>query len=84
MLDQLVTVTMEIISEITGFPKDGLEPSHYFKGKRNDKILDARIKNKYVLQHDGWVYHVDIINDLTICIGARVFGSKTMRMNRPN
>ena len=66
---------------IIGFPKDGPDPSKYFKGKDSDKRLVARMKKKYGLQHYGWVYRVHSINDLVVCITARILASNIVRMN---
>ena len=52
-LDQLVIVIVALISEIIGLPKDGLDPSNYFRGKDNDKILATKMKKRYGLQRDG-------------------------------
>ena len=52
-LDTLVTMIVSLISNIMGLPKDGLDPSHYFRGKDNDKRLAARLKKRYGLQRTG-------------------------------
>ena len=36
-LDTPIEVTVDLIAEITGLPKDGIDPSQYFKGQDNDK-----------------------------------------------
>ena len=38
-LDTPIEVTVDLIAEITRFPKDGLDPSQYFKGQDHDKRL---------------------------------------------
>ena len=45
-LDTLVTITIDLISDIKGIPKDGPDPLQYFKRKDNDKRLVARLKMK--------------------------------------
>ena len=69
-LDESVAVTVALISDIMGFPKEGTSPSQYFRGKYNDRRLAAILKKKYSLQHDGRVYHFDNINDLVFYIVA--------------
>ena len=46
-LDTPITLTVDLISEITGLLKDGEDPSQYFKGRDNDKHLRARLKERY-------------------------------------
>ena len=45
-MDMPIVITVDLISEITGLPKDGVEPSQYFRGRDNDKRLAARLKEK--------------------------------------
>ena len=45
-MDTPVAIMVDLISEITGLPKDGPDPSQYFKGKDNDKRLAVRLKKK--------------------------------------
>ena len=75
-MDTPVVITVDLISDITGSPKDGPDPSQYFKGRDNDKRLVAQLKQRYDLQHDGMVYHIEIINDGTIRIAERILASK--------
>ena len=65
-----VTIMVDFISEIMGFPKDGPDPSQYFKARDNDKRLAARLKKKYDLQRDGRAYCINSINDQIVHIGA--------------
>ena len=75
---------MAIISDIIGFPKDGPDPSQYFKGRENDRKLVDRMKKKYGLKCDGRVYHDDRINDTVVRIGVRILDTNIVRMNIPN
>ena len=74
-------ITVDLISEIMGLPMDGPDPSQYFKGRDNDKRLAVRLKERYDFQHDGRAYHIDNINNRTICFGARILASKIVRNN---
>ena len=69
-LDTPIVITVDLISEITGLPMDGLDPSQYFKGRDNDKRLATWLKQKYDLQRDGRAYRIDIINDRMVRIAA--------------
>ena len=82
-LDTPITLTVYFISEIMGLPKDGPDPSQYLKGRDNDKRLKARLKERYDLQCDGRAYHIDIINDRVVCIGAQILESNIIRKNHP-
>ena len=66
-----------------GLPKDGLDPSQYFKGCDNNKRLVAWLKERYGLQHDGRAYRKDNINKRVMRIGAHILASKIVRKNRP-
>ena len=83
-LDKMIAVMVALISEITWLPKDGTDPSQYFRGRDNDKRLVEKLNKRYGLQRDRRAYHVDIINDLAVHFGARIFPSKIVRQNRPN
>ena len=65
-LDTPIEVMVDLIAEITGLPKDGLDPSQYFKGRDNDKQLATQLKERYDLQYDGRAYRIDNINDRTV------------------
>ena len=52
-MDKLLRITLELISNIMWLPKDGPDPSQYFRGKDNDKTLAARLTKKYELQSNG-------------------------------
>ena len=82
-LDTPITLTIDLISEIMGLRKDGLDPLQYFKGQDNNKQLEARLKERCDLQRDGRAYHIDTINDRALCIGARILASKIVRKNHP-
>ena len=62
-LDTKIPVTVELISQITGFPIKGPDPSQYFCGKDNEKWLAAKLKKKYGVDHDKREYVVNTIND---------------------
>ena len=74
---------MELISGITGLPKDGPYPSQYIRGKDNEKKLEINIKKHYRLECDRRAYRIDSINDRVVRIGARILASKVVRKNHP-
>ena len=48
-LDELVEVTVGLISEITGLPKDEPDSSQYICSKDNDQKLAMTLKKQYDL-----------------------------------
>ena len=68
--DTPITLTVDLISEIMGLLNDGEDPSQYFKGRDNDKHLEAWLKERYDLQRDGRAYRINNINDRAVRIGA--------------
>ena len=69
-LEKMIAVMVALISEITWLPKDGTDPSQYFRGRDNDNKLAEKINKRHGLQRDGWAYRVDSINDLAVHLGA--------------
>ena len=43
-MDAKVPIMVDLISQIIGLPKAGVNPSQYFIGKDNDKNLEASPK----------------------------------------
>ena len=82
-LDIAIVITVDLISEITGFPKDGVDPSQYFRGIDNDKWFATQLKERYDLQRDSRAYHIDGINERVVCIGTYILSSKFFRKNIP-
>ena len=62
-LDTKLPITVDLISYITGFHKEGIDPYQYFRGKDNDKKLDARLKNRYDVVHDKIAYIIRTFNE---------------------
>ena len=75
-LDESVVVTVALISDIMGFPKEGTSPSQYFRGKYNDRRFATNLKKIYNMQHDQRAYHVESINDQVVHIAVRILASK--------
>ena len=48
-LDKPFVVIVALISEITGLPKDGSDPSQYFIGRDNEKRLAITLNKRYGL-----------------------------------
>ena len=80
-MDTPVAIIVALISKIMGLPKDGPDPSQYFRGRDNDKRLSTRLKKRYGLNRDGWAYHINNINDHTVCINTRILASKVVWKN---
>ena len=78
-----ILITMDLISEITGFPKDGADPSQYFRGRDNYKRLAARLKETYDLQRGSREYCINSIIERVVRIGAWILASKIVTKNHP-
>ena len=76
-----IVITVDLISDIMMLPKDGPDPSQYFKGRDTDKRLAARLKHRYDLQCDDIAYRIENINDRTMRIGAHILATKIVRNN---
>ena len=61
-LDAKIPITIDLISQVIGLPKVGVDPCQYFKGKDNDKKLVVRLKKKYDVIHDERAYVINTIN----------------------
>ena len=55
-MDTKVLVTVELISQITGMPMAGADPSQYFHSKDNEKRLVTKLKKKYDFIRDKQAY----------------------------
>ena len=62
-LDTKVPFMADLIFQITSLPKEGVDPSPYFRGKDNEKRLVARLKKKYDVVCDKRAYIIRTIND---------------------
>ena len=82
-LDIPIAVIVDLISEITVFPKAREDPSQYLRGRDNDKKLAQQLKERYGLKRDGHTYRIDNINERAVCIGAHILASKVIRGNLP-
>ena len=51
-IDTKVPVTIELISQIIGFPMAGVDLLKYFSGKGSDKKLVVKLKRKHVVIKD--------------------------------
>ena len=71
--DTQVLDNMELISQITGFPMQGLDQSQYFHSNDNDKRLAAKLKQKYGVDRDNNAYVFNTINDREFHIAGNIF-----------
>ena len=84
-LDRPVLVTVKLISQITGLPMQGPDPSQYFCSKYNDNRLAAKLRNKYGFDHDKWEYVVDTITDKVVHVVTNILAIKVVsRIDQPN
>ena len=79
-----VPITFDLISQITSFPKVGVNPSQYFRGKDNDIKLVARLKNKYDVVRDKHAYVISTINGKAVGVAAKILTVNIVHKNRPN
>ena len=62
-LDNRTSTDVNLVDDIIGFPKEGVNPLPLFVRKEKDKILVARMNEKYNLKRDKWVFDIASIND---------------------
>ena len=79
-----VPIIVNLLLQITGFPKAGVDPSHYFKKKYNDKKLDERLKKKYDVVRDKHTYVIRTINDKEAWATTELLAVKVVCKNIPN
>ena len=75
-MDANIPITVDMISQIPGFPKAWVDPSQYFRGKVNDKKLLARLKKKYNVIAKKRAYFIDTITDQGVCIATKLLAVK--------
>ena len=61
-LNEPIQVTVDLIANITRFPKVGEDLTQYFRGQDNDKKLSKQLKERFGLQRDGQAYCIDSIS----------------------
>ena len=62
-LDRKVDITIDLIHQITGLSKIGVDPVAHFVGKDQDKKLAMQLIKKYNLMRGGQAYDVTQIED---------------------
>ena len=82
-LNTPIPLTVDLISNIIGFPKAGEDPTQYIRGRDIDKWLAKQLKERFGLQRDGRAYRIDSINSQMVHIGARISASKVVCGNWP-
>ena len=67
-----------------GLSMQGPNTSLHFWGKYNDKKLATKLEMKYGLEHDGFAYLIDNINNQAIHIATNILANKVVPKNHPN
>jgi hypothetical protein len=46
-MEKIIPIIVELITQITGFPTRGMDPTLILDGKSKEKVLAKEMKNKY-------------------------------------
>ena len=83
-MDAKVPIMVDLISQIIGLPKAGVNPSQYFIGKDNDKKLAIRLKKNYCVVKDKMTSVIHTVSDHKVHVAAKLLGVKVVQKNRSN
>ena len=75
---------VDLIYQITVLTKEGVDPSQYFKGKDNDKKLEARLRKKYGVVKYKREFVIDTINYQALRVVKNLLMIKIVWKNHPN
>ena len=78
-LDNCISVDVDLIIVITGFPKEGVDPTMFFTRKEQDVCLVAWMKEKYDIVKYTRGFYISSINDQGVRLVAKVFSSKILQ-----
>jgi hypothetical protein len=78
-LDKLVSINVEIMANITGFPSQGMDLAHFLDDKARDKDLEEEMKKKYETERGTRGIIIKRINDVTTQLGMKILSCKLLR-----
>ena len=83
-MDTKFPIMVNLISQITGFPKEGVNSYQCFKGNDNEKKIAVRLKKRYDVICDKREYVISTINEKGFQIASKLLAMKIVYKNKPN
>ena len=83
-LDRRVDITINLIHQITGLSKTGVDPATHFMGKDQDIKLAVQLIKKYNLTRGGRAYDAVQIEDKPLRFTVQLLAGRVLRKCRPN
>jgi hypothetical protein len=77
-LDKLVSIDVELMANITGFPSRGMDPMHFLDDKSREKALDEEMKKKYGINRGKRGIIIKRINNSMTQLGAKILACKLL------
>jgi hypothetical protein len=81
-LDKRVSIDVEMIMSITGFPSRGMDPVQFLDGKTKEKALVEEMKKKYGTDRGTRGIIIKRINDASKKLVAKILACKMLRKFR--
>jgi hypothetical protein len=81
-LDKLMSIDIELIANITGFPSRGMDLTHFLDDKDREKALAEEMKKKYGTDRGTRGIIIKRINDATTQLGTKILACKLLRKCR--
>jgi hypothetical protein len=74
-----VSIDVELITNITGFPTQGMDPTQFLDDKAREKALAEDMKKKYGTDRGTRGIIIKRINDAATQLGAKILACKLLR-----
>jgi hypothetical protein len=81
-LENIMSIDVELIANITGLPSRGMDPAHFLDDKSREKALAEDMKKKYGTDRGTIWIIIKRINDATTKLGAEILACKLLRKFR--
>jgi hypothetical protein len=81
-LDKLISIDVELIANIIGFPSQGMDPTQFLDDKAREKVLAEEMKKKYGTDRGTRGIIIKRINDVATQLGTKILACKLLRKFR--
>jgi hypothetical protein len=81
-LDNIVSIDIELILHITGFPSWGMDPTQFLDNKKKEKVIMEEMNNKYGTDRETRGIIIKRINDVATQMGTKILAYKLLRKCR--
>jgi hypothetical protein len=78
-LDKPVPIIVELITQITGLPTQGMDPALILDNKSKEKVLAEEMKKKYGSDREMRGIIIKQINNIATQLGAKILSLKILR-----